>query len=108
MSVENIGPADELGLLRDEMKRLEVREKQLRAVLLNDPEARVGKRFVADIVTMKRTRIDMETLKLDYPEVAQEVIVLYETTSVRLSGITADGESVSLRELRRIVAEQGA
>jgi len=108
MASENIGPADELGLLRDEMKRLEAREKELRAVLLNEPEARHGKRYVVTVLQSKRTRLDTETLRLDYPNIYEEVAVPYEVTTLKLSGVTEDGEAVSLHELRRITKAQEA
>jgi len=106
MQSENLGPADELGLLRDEMKRLEAREKELRAVLLNEPEARHGKRYVVTVLQSKRTRLDTETLRLDYPNIYEEVTVPYEVTTLKLSGVTEDGEAVSLHELRRITKAQ--
>jgi len=84
MQAENIGPADELADIRAQIKKLEAREAALRLTLIHDPAARVGKRYIAEIVETKSTRVDLKELRAMFPdEVAQHTFPA-KTTLVRL------------------------
>lgn len=51
----NLGPADELQVVRAKIKRLHEREQQLRDILLEDEEARSGQNVIAEVKTTKRS-----------------------------------------------------
>src|SRR5215472_1895283 len=108
MQSENLGPADELAGVREELRRLEVREKALREILLTQPDARMGNRFVAEIVTVEKQRTDYRELKRMHPDIIEQYTFPATEQHVRLSGVTEDGEPISLREMRRALATQEA
>ena len=59
----NVHPADELAAIREEIKILESREAQLRALLLNAPEAeRDGNQYKAVIIASTRESVDKNAL----------------------------------------------
>ena len=41
-ALDELPPADELALIRDEMRRLKIREAVLRRLVLDDPSLRAG------------------------------------------------------------------
>ena len=108
MQSENLGPADELAGVREELRRLEVREKALREILLAQPDARMGNRYVAEVVTVEKQRTDYRELKRMHPDIIEQYTFPATEQHVRLSGISEDGEPISLRELRRATATQEA
>jgi len=112
MSAENLGPADEWGILTEEIKRMEDRKAALRPVLLGDAEARHGKRYIVTPVSFTRDIVDVDKALLEraFPEAYRATVSIMrkEQTNLQLSGVTEDGEQISLRELRRIVASQEA
>jgi hypothetical protein len=60
--MQNRHPADELGDVRSEIRRLEDREEELRAYLLEHPDDRKGTDYEASIGTQQRKRIDLRAL----------------------------------------------
>ena len=112
MTAENIGPADEWGTLKEQIKAAEERLAVLRPVLLKDREARRGKRYVVTLSSFDRNYVDIdhELLERDFPEAyaATVSIVTRQQTKLNYSGITEDGEIVSPGAMRRILAEQEA
>ena len=59
MNTPNIHPADELAAIREEIKQLEGREKDLREFLLNaSDEDRDGKQYKAFVIASTRETID--------------------------------------------------
>jgi hypothetical protein len=60
--MQNRHPADELADTRSEIRRLEDREGELRAYLLEHPDDRKGTGYEASIGTQRRKRIDFRAL----------------------------------------------
>ena len=58
----NRHPVDELADVRSEIKRLEGREQELRAYLLEHPDDRVGTEHVATIGEQQRKRVNLRAL----------------------------------------------
>jgi hypothetical protein len=61
-TASNRHPVDELADVRAEIKRLEGREDELRAYLLEHPSDRVGINHVATIGEQRRKRVDLRAL----------------------------------------------
>jgi hypothetical protein len=93
---ENTAPADELASIREQVRVLQRREAELRAVMLSDPGARVGKRFIASVKTASQRRVDADRLRRDYPATAEAVTDKITVQTVYLSGISEDGEIIPL------------
>jgi hypothetical protein len=60
--MQNRHPADELSDVRSEIKRLEDREEELRAYLLEHPNDRKGVDYEVLIGTQQRKRVDLRAL----------------------------------------------
>jgi len=60
--MQNRHPADELADVRSEIRRLEDREQELRAYLLEHPEDRTGIEYIASIAEQRRSRVDIKAL----------------------------------------------
>ena len=103
---ENLGPADELGDLRQQLFALKQREGELREYLIAHPEARHGKRYVAEIRTRKVTRIDTSSFKHHYPEIYAEFALIEDYEQLHTVGISEDGEPLSMRKVRKLEKEQ--
>ena len=58
----NIHPADELAALRDEIRQLQSREDELRAILLKDGADLNGDQYVASIQPSTRESVDKNAL----------------------------------------------
>ncbi len=65
----NISPADELGHLRDEIKRLKAREAELRAEMLVDDRVEPGETYRVEVVEQQRRVFDRSALP---PEIADD------------------------------------
>jgi hypothetical protein len=87
----NIPVPDELADVRAEMKRLELREAELRATLLADPSARTGKDYLAEIKTVTSQRTDLRELRAMHPGIVDEYTFPTEVTRVVLWTIDEDG-----------------
>jgi hypothetical protein len=98
----NTPPPDELAAIRAEMKRLETREQELRALLLANPDVRTGANWLAEIKTVQQERTDLKELRAAYPDQVAEHTYPTEITRIVLSGIDADtGEIVSARKMQK-------
>ena len=53
---EQVPPADDLAAVRDQIRVLERREAELKAIILSDKSARVGNWFLAEVVTITQQR----------------------------------------------------
>jgi hypothetical protein len=62
MSTSNRHPVDELADIRSEIKRLTVREEELRRYLLEHPNDREGDDYVVSIASQSRKRVDLKRL----------------------------------------------
>jgi hypothetical protein len=101
----NIPPPDELAAVRAELKRLETREAELRALLLAEPDVRTGANWVAEVRTVTQERTDLKELRACYPDIVAEQTYPVEIKRIVLMGITEDGEVVSARKFRQETKE---
>jgi len=62
MEEHNRHPTDRLADVRQEIKRLEQEEQELRAYLLEHPNDRTGGEYIASIGERRRRRIDLKAL----------------------------------------------
>jgi hypothetical protein len=92
-----VPPADELFVVRDEIKRLTEREHVLRALMLTDPSARTGNHYLAEVREVTTTRTDLAELKKCHPDLVAEFTFQLKQERVELAALTEDGEIVSLR-----------
>lgn len=81
---DNTSPADELLSVRERIKELQVREKDLKATLIADPDARMGRYAVASVVESERVSIDTKRLKEEYPDLADSYSKSTVTTTVKV------------------------
>lgn len=100
MSLPNTPVPDELAAVRDEIRRLETREAELRQILLSDPDVRTGASWLAEIKIVQQQKTDWKELRANYGNIVEQFTFPVEVTRVVLTGITEDGELVSARKLR--------
>jgi hypothetical protein len=97
----NIPVPDELAATRAQIKALETREAELKALLLANPDIREGANWLAEIKTVTQERTDLKELRAMHADLVAEYTFPTEITRVVLSGIDADtGEIVSARQMR--------
>ena len=60
--MQNRHPVDELADVRSEIRRLEGREQELRAYLLEHANDRIGIEYIASIGEQRRSRVDIKAL----------------------------------------------
>lgn len=94
---EQVPPADDLYNVRTMLKALKEREEVLRQLMLTDPSARTGNKYVVEIREVTADRTDLIELKACHPELVAEFTFPVTQKRVELRGITDDGEVVSLR-----------
>jgi hypothetical protein len=58
----NRHPADRLADVRQDIKRLEEEEQQLRVYLLEHPHDRIGVEHIATVGEQRRSRVDLKAL----------------------------------------------
>ena len=90
-------PADELWAVRDTIKQLTSRERELRALMLSDPSARTGNSYAAEIKEVTSTRTDIKEMRKLYPDIVEQFTFPLAEQRVELRGVNEDGELVSLR-----------
>ena len=100
MTLSNLPPPDELAQIRNEIKRLETREDELRALLIAEPELREGAAWLAEIKTVSVERTDLKELRANHADLVAEYTFPAPVTRVVLSGLSEDGEIVSARKMR--------
>lgn len=98
MTIANLPPADELASVREQLKALETREMELRNLLLEDPSARTGNSYLAEIKDTTQTRTDFKELRAMHPQLVSEYTFESPVKRVVLKRITEDGEIVSIRK----------
>jgi hypothetical protein len=74
--------ADELADVRSELRRLEDREKELRAYLLEHPEDRAGVEYVASVRSCSRSRVDLKALADEIGASLMERFTAYRTALI--------------------------
>jgi hypothetical protein len=92
---------DELAAVRAELKRLETREAELRALILANPDVREGAQWLAEVKEIETNRVDLKELKAMHKDLVAEYTFSEKTVRIVLSAITSDGELISLRKYRK-------
>lgn len=87
----NMPPADELELVRAEIKRLRAREAELRAAVLEEGGAEPGQEWRVEIVEQRRRTLDRAALPREIgndPRYWKERVArVVKTVSVRARGV---------------------
>jgi predicted phage-related endonuclease len=97
MSTEQTPPADELWAVRDTIKQLTSRERELKALMIADPAARTGNHYAVDVKEIATARLDIKEMKANHPSIVEQFTHTVFDKRVELRGISDDGELVSLR-----------
>lgn len=97
----NLPVPDELAAVREQIKKLQDREAELRQMIFGDPEARTGANWVAEIKEIETNRVDLKELRAMHKDLVEEYTFPQKTVRIELSAITSDGELVSLRKHRK-------
>ena len=97
MPADNLPPADELFAVRDTIKQLTSRERELKALMLADPEARTGNAYCVEIKDVATTRTDLKELRAMHPALVAEYTFTVTDKRVEVRGISDDGEVFNLR-----------
>lgn len=92
---------DELFAVREQIKKLEAKELELKALLIANPDLREGASYLAEVKVLKVPRTDLKELRAQYPAIADEFTYALEQTRVTLLGVTEDGELVAPRKLQK-------
>jgi predicted phage-related endonuclease len=100
MDRPNTPVPDELAAVREQIKALETRENELKALLLANPDIRTGASWLAEVKTVETTRTDLKEMRANHADIVEQYTFRLPVTRVVLSGITDDGEVVSARKLR--------
>jgi predicted phage-related endonuclease len=94
---DQLPPPDELHAVRARIKALQEREQALRALIFQDPAARTGNHYVADVKEVTTSRLDTKELRAMHPTLVAEFTFRVTEKRVELSAISSDGEIISLR-----------
>ena len=97
----NIPVPDELADVRAKVKALEQREAELKQILLSDPTTRTGAAWIAEIKEIETNRVDIKELRAMHKDLVEEYTFPQKIVRIELSGISEDGELVSVRAMRR-------
>ena len=96
-SEQQIPPADELFDVRDKIKQLASRERELKAIVIADPSTRTGNHYAVDVKDVATARLDIKEMKANHPSIVEQFTHTVFDKRVELRGINEDGELVSLR-----------
>jgi predicted phage-related endonuclease len=94
---DQLPPADELFDVRDKIKQLASRERELKAIVIADPSARTGNHYAVDVKDVATARLDIKEMKANHPSIVEQFTHTVFDKRVELRGISDDGELVSLR-----------
>jgi hypothetical protein len=97
MPTDNLPPADELFAVRDTIKQLSSRERELKALMIADPEARTGNHYAVEIKDVATTRTDLKEMRAMHPDLVAEYTFVVTDKRVEVRGISDDGEVFNLR-----------
>jgi len=97
MPTDQLPPADELYAVREDIKRLTSRERELKATVIADPSARTGNHYAVEIKDVATARTDIKELRANHPDLVAEFTHTVFDKRVELRGINEDGELTSLR-----------
>ena len=96
----NVPVPDALDAVRAEIKALQQRERELRRLLIDNPDLREGAGWLAEVKTVTTQRVDIQELRACNPDLVAEFTFPEQSTRVELHAITEDGELVSARRMR--------
>jgi predicted phage-related endonuclease len=97
MPTDQLPPADELFDVRDKIKQLASRERELKAIVIADPSTRTGNHYAVDVKDVATARLDIKEMKANHPSIVEQFTHTVFDKRVELRGINEDGELVSLR-----------
>jgi hypothetical protein len=97
MPTDQLPPADELFDVRDKIKQLVSRERELKAIVIADPSTRTGNHYAVDVKDVATARLDIKEMKANHPSIVEQFTHTVFDKRVELRGINEDGELVSLR-----------
>jgi predicted phage-related endonuclease len=97
MPSDQLPPADELFDVRDKIKQLTSRERELKAIVIADPSTRTGNHYAVEVKDVATARMDVKELRNMHPEIAEQFTHTVFDKRVELRGINEDGELTSLR-----------
>lgn len=100
-AAKQVPPADELHEVRRLRAELKDREDELRRLILKDPEARTGNRFLAEIKQVETSQTDWDELRAANPGLIEEYTYPRTIERIDLFRITEDGEIVRPERRRR-------
>jgi predicted phage-related endonuclease len=98
----NMPVPDELAAVREQIKRLESREEELKKLVLENPDVRTGADWIAEVKTAETTRTDIKELRANHPDIVEQYTFKVPVTRVVLSGVSDDGEIVNARRFRSL------
>jgi hypothetical protein len=98
---DQLPPADELYQVRQQIRELTERERELKSIILQDPSARTGNAYAATIKEVTANRVDIKELRAAYPTEVAEHTHPVTDTRVELSAISEDGELTPIRRTQR-------
>lgn len=98
---EQLPPADELFAVREKIKALELRETELRNLMLSDPAAHTGNRYVVVIKKITQQKTDWIEIKKMHPELVAGYTWPVTQERVELRGISEDGEILPLKRVKQ-------
>ena len=97
MPSDQLPPADELFDVRDKIKQLTSRERELKAIVIADPSTRTGNHYAVDVKDVATARLDIKEMKANHPSIVEQFTHTVFDKRVELRGINEDGELTSLR-----------
>jgi predicted phage-related endonuclease len=97
MPTDQLPPADELFDVRDKIKQLASRERELKAIVIADPSTRTGNHYAVDVKEVATARLDIKEMKANHPSIVEQFTHTVFDKRVELRGINEDGELTSLR-----------
>src|SRR5215471_398497 len=99
-TLPNTPVPDELNAVRLEIALLEERERELKRLLLENPDLREGNHWIAEVKQVHTTYTDLKELRAMHKDLVAEFTFPKTVTRIELSGVTEDGELVSARKMR--------
>lgn len=90
----NVPVPDELAAVREQIKRLQDREAELRQIVFGNPDVRTGAAWLAEVKEVTQQRTDLKELRAQHPDLVAEFTFPVTITQIVLSQITEDGEII--------------
>lgn len=94
---DQLPPPDELYAVRDRIKQLQERERELRSLMTSDPAARTGNEYCVELKDVAMARVDLEELRAAYPAEVEEHTHTITQRRIELRRITKDGEVIRIK-----------